>query len=151
MVRYVAIFMLPIVIAGLFHYAAIPLRLSAHEQATDLIGNALSPDAQSRSEAFDALAAGKGLGLGKWLDCLSVSVILLVGAVGGLMVSSAQAGAAILRLPSMLGLGFFAAHILFGFGYLGWLELIPWAAVALVLAGVVSWARRRNVETGDAS
>ena len=141
-VRFVLIFMLPIIIALLLHYGTFSLNAMAHQEAREWLNLALSADEETKKAAYGELAKGSKFRLHHWLHIISAGSILVVGLVSALVIPINSPPERTVNFMTALLCGFCFAKLFIAYSLIPWTEFGVWVAGALVCALIFTKLRR---------
>lgn len=140
-VRYLLVFVIPLLASLLLLYGSFPLRAEAHQISNEWLSFALSSNDLDKDAAFAALGNDERVMTHKLIEYLAIFTILLASFVCALIIPPNLSSERKLNLLTAMAIGFCAAKVVVGFGFLNWLDFGKAAAAGSILAGSVVWLR----------
>lgn len=140
-VRYLLIFVIPLLASLLLFYGSFPLRAEAHQFSNEWLSLALSSNDLDKGATFAALENDERVMTHKLIEYLAIFTILLASFVCALIIPPNLSSEQKLNLFTAMIIGLCAAKLVVGFGFLNWLDFGKAAAAGTIGAGSVVWLR----------
>lgn len=140
--RYLAIFLLPVIIAVLLFYGTFSLREAEVQESRELFERLSAASAEERSAILLSMTRDNQVGLKDWLYWLFSGSIVLTGAVCGFFVPINSTDRRTVNMLTTLVCGFCFANIAIGFWRMRWNEFSVLLFASIICAVVVIASRR---------
>jgi hypothetical protein len=140
-IRYLSIFLLPVLAALVLFYATTPLRIEVLRNSAEFLNAISTLTVDELAQYLLQKSETKVVEAFNQLRLLAIGTILATGGITALFIREGDSDQRRLNLLTTLVAGFAFAHLIIQFGFLKWWEFSLWVIASLIVAAVILWVR----------
>jgi hypothetical protein len=133
-IRYLSIFLMPLLAAVVLFYATTPLRIEVLRQSAEFLHDISTLKVDELAQSLLQQSDTNWVEAFNRLHLLTIGTILATGGIAATFIREGDSDQRRLNLLTTLVAGFAFAHLFIQFGFLKWWELGLWVIASLIVA-----------------